>query len=123
MNPLKYILCIDDDPMNQEIVTDYLQDDYEIICMNNGAEGLNSIQARHPDLILLDIMMPIVNGKEVIQHLKNSEQFAHIPVIIISALSYQKDINEFYQLGAEAYITKPFKGEELIQIIDKLINN
>ncbi len=123
MNPLKYILCIDDDPMNQEIVTDYLQDDYEIICMNNGAEGLNSIQARYPDLILLDIMMPIVNGKEVIQHLKNSEQFAHIPVIIISALSYQKDINEFYQLGAEAYITKPFKGEELIQIIDKLINN
>ena len=121
MSSFQSILCIDDDPVNNEVVTDFLEDQYDVICVNNGKEGLESIEQKKPDLILLDVLMPVMNGEETIKLLRKSAGSKDIPVIVISVLSHTKEIDHMYALGADKYITKPFRQQELKQVIATLV--
>lgn len=88
---------------------------YTLLTTDRGAKALRIAQERHPNLILLDIMMPEMDGYEVMQHLKSNPETKDIPVIVMSALSDMQSIVKGYQLGATEYVTKPFQREELIK--------
>lgn len=108
--PKSKILIVDDEPFNLDYLEQELADlDYEPIRAVNGVEALELVQAQSPDLILLDIMMPIMDGFEVLRWLKANPNTRHIPVIIISAHSDLNSMVRGIQSGAEDYLPKPFE--------------
>ena len=110
------VLVVDDVPTNVMLVQAILKKEgYTLLTTDSGAKALRIAQERHPNLILLDIMMPEMDGYEVLQHLKNNPETNNIPVIIMSALSDMQSIVKGYQLGATEYVTKPFQREELVK--------
>ncbi len=112
------ILIVDDIPTNVMLVQAILKKEgYSLLTANNGVKALQIAQEKHPNIILLDIMMPEMDGYEVLQRLKSNPETNDIPVIIMSALSDMPSIVKGYQLGATEYVTKPFQREELIKRI------
>lgn len=110
------ILIVDDVPTNVMLVQAILKKEgYTLLTCDSGVKALKIAQEKHPNLILLDIMMPEMDGYEVLQHLKSNPETNDIPVIIMSALSDMQSIVKGYQLGATEYVTKPFQREELIK--------
>lgn len=112
-----YILAADDEPMNLMILEELLEDNYEIACVDNGLKCLNSVQNRQPDLILMDINMPEMDGLEACKKIKSLDNCANLPIIMVSALASQIEIQVGLESGAEAYISKPFNEEELFTAI------
>ena len=112
------VLCIDDEKDVSELLNQYLSDEgYSVICADNGTEGVKIAKELHPDMITLDIMMPNVNGWEVISKLKQDPDTADIPVIVISILD---DKNRAYRLGVKDYLLKPIEQDALVSSINKL---
>ncbi len=109
------VLIVDDEPNNLKLLYNLLiEHDYEVRAARNGATALEAAREMVPDLILLDIKMPDMDGYEVCTHLKNDPQTADIPVIFISALNQTEDIVRAFTLGGVDYITKPFQFQEVI---------
>jgi two-component system sensor histidine kinase ChiS len=109
------ILLVDDIPTNLEVLLDFLSDSgFEVLVALDGASALEQAQYAQPDLILLDVMMPGMDGFETIRHLKAHEQLQAIPVIFMTALSDIVDKVKGFQLGAVDYITKPLQQEEVL---------
>ena len=103
------ILYIDDEPKNLSLIRKVLYDSYNVIVFPNGLKALESMHKINPDLILLDIMMPVVDGYEVCRRLKSSEKTKEIPVIFVTAKSEIKDEMYGLELGAVDYIVKPIQ--------------
>lgn len=113
------ILVVDDNPSNLHLLNKMLsQQGYKVRPAVNGKMALKSLQVTVPDLILLDIMMPEMDGYEVCKQLKSNEQFKNIPIIFISALQEAWDKVKAFSLGAVDYITKPFQLEEVLARIE-----
>ena len=108
------ILVVDDTPANLQVLAGMLKDrGYKVRPVPSGKLALLAAQRDPPDLILLDINMPEMNGYEVCEHLKADERLKSIPVIFISALTEQLDKVKAFAFGGVDYITKPFQMEEL----------
>ncbi|RPH56904.1 MAG: response regulator, partial [Chloroflexi bacterium] len=104
------ILIVDDEPFNVDYLEQELEElDYNLVSASNGQEALAKIQAEAPDLILLDIMMPLMDGFEVLTRLKADAATRDIPVIVISANNNLQSVVRGIQLGAEDYLPKPFE--------------
>ena len=104
------ILVVDDEPFNLDYLEQELEDsDYQITAACNGQEALRKIQAEPPDLILLDIMMPVMDGFQVLSHLKADPARRDIPIIVISANSDMRSVVKGIEMGAEDYLPKPFE--------------
>ena len=102
------VLVVDDTPQNLVLITELLRQDYRMLVANGGERAIRLAEGElRPDLILLDIMMPDMDGYEVLRHLKASPLCAHIPVIFLSAKSEVDDEIKGLQMGAVDYITKP----------------
>ena len=101
------ILVVDDEPINIDVLTGLLKQDYRLIVAKNGARALKAAQSGNPDLVLLDIMMPDMDGYEVCRRLKADESTRDIPVIFITAMNQTDDEALGFELGAADYITKP----------------
>ncbi len=110
---MKYILVADDEPMNQCIFEEMLIDDYEVHAVGNGQECLASIQQRIPDLLLLDVAMPVMDGIEVCRRLRADDRTKNLPVILVSAYASERDIEKGMMSGANLYVSKPFSIEKL----------
>lgn len=109
------VLIIDDVPQNIKLLASILYEEgVSIWLANNGKQGIEIAKKEKPDLILLDIAMPGINGYEVCQYLKGNDTTRHIPIIFLSAKNESKDIVYGLHLGAIDYITKPFNAEELL---------
>lgn len=117
----KKILSVDDEPTNQLVIQELLEDDYEVKLVYSGEECLSVVNEFSPDLILLDINMPGINGYETCEALKSDTNLVTIPVIILSALSTTEEKLKGYEVGAEDYIPKPFDHDELISKICKTL--
>ena len=102
------ILVVDDAPANLSLLTNLLQEEYRIKAASNGFKALEIAAAAPPDLVLLDIMMPEMDGYEVLRQMKASQSFSNIPVIMISALDDEEGIARCIEMGAEDYLAKPF---------------
>ena len=105
------ILIVDDSPANIETLTETLENEFDIYFATDGNDALQKVQLLEPDLILLDIMMPVMDGFEVCRRLKENEQFRDIPVIFITALDQPEDESKGLVLGAADYVTKPFNPD------------
>lgn len=119
-NPLKSnVMIVDDTPANLRLLAEMLNEQaYEVRPIPNGNLALKAIQATLPDLILLDINMPDLNGYELCQRLKTDEKTCDIPVIFISALDEVLDKVKAFEVGGVDYITKPFQVEEVLARIN-----
>src|SRR5262245_14912161 len=103
------ILIVDDEPFNVDYLEQELEDlDYGTLTAFNGQEALEQVTAGSPDLVLLDIMMPVMDGFTVLSQLKANKETRDIPVIIISAMNDLASIVKGIKLGAEDYLPKPF---------------
>jgi len=102
------LLIVDDEKQNRTLLTELLQDDYQIILAKNGIQALERAQSHLPDLILLDVLMPEMDGLAVIRALKAADATRHIPVIFVSALDTPDDEERGLDLGAVDYVAKPF---------------
>ena len=108
-NQSQTILIADDSRMNIDIIVEIFKDDYEIIVARDGRQALERVASNPPDLILLDILMPEINGYEVCQRLKADAATKDIPVVFITSLSDKDDESKGLALGAIDYIKKPIK--------------
>ncbi len=109
------IMVVDDTPANLKLLSNMLQESgYEVRPLQSGRMALNAAHARPPDLILLDINMPEMNGYEVCQRLKEDASLHGIPVIFISALTETEDKVQAFRRGGVDYVTKPFQFEEVL---------
>ncbi len=109
------ILIVDDTPENIDILVALLEDFNKKIAINGEDALETAFETPHPDLILLDIMMPEMDGYEVCQRLRADERTKHIPVIFLTAKTQQEDIIKGFEVGGQDYITKPFDMVELIE--------
>ena len=100
MNTPQCVLVVDDEKQNRELLTELLRSECRVILAKNGAQALERAREQRPDLILLDVLMPDMNGFEVIQQLKNDDSTRDIPVIFISALDAPTDEERGLDLGA-----------------------
>lgn len=107
------ILIVDDDTINIDILLEALQDDYRLGIAKNGAKALEYVENTKPDLILLDIMMPEIDGFEVCRKLKSADETRDIAVIFLTALQDTANKYKGFELGAVDYITKPFNAVEV----------
>ena len=119
--PSGAILVVDDTPGNLHVLFDALtQAGYQVRCVKSGAMALIAVESDPPDLILLDIRMPDMNGFEVCQNLKANSVTSEIPIIFLSALDEPFDKVQAFQLGGSDYITKPFQLEEILVRINHI---
>jgi DNA-binding response OmpR family regulator len=118
------VLIVDDEP-NIVMTLDFLmrKQGYEVFLATDGAEAIQLIDEQTPDLLLLDIMMPNVNGYEVCQYVRNNEVFKNTRIIFLSAKTRPQDIAYGMELGADAYLGKPFSTRELLKKIKELLEN
>src|SRR6266849_3343680 len=115
------VLIIEDERGLTEVLTYNLErEGYDTIVAHDGQEGLRKAQTILPDLILLDIMLPIVDGLDVCRRLRSSEVTQHIPIIFLTAKAEETDQVVGFSLGADDYVTKPFSVKVLMQRVKAL---
>jgi CheY-like chemotaxis protein len=116
---MRTVLLIEDDPILRENTQELLElSNYKVISTANGKKGIEVAKLHQPDIILCDIMMPELDGYDVLQALSHNLETQHIPFIFLSAKSEHKDIRKGMELGADDYLTKPFDEIELIGAIE-----
>ena len=115
------ILIVDDEP-NILLSLDFLfkKEGYEVFIGRNGEEAMALVQEHQPNLVLLDIMMPLVDGYEVCAYIK--KEYPQIKVIFLTAKGKAKDKEKGLSLGADLYLTKPFSTKEIVSKVKELIN-
>jgi CheY-like chemotaxis protein len=118
----KKILIVEDDEIIRFLISEALQiEKYEVIEAENGLSGFEMAKQYKPDLIVSDIMMPVMDGYELLQKLKDTSETAEIPFIFLSAVNSPASIRLSKELGANNYLVKPFNKKELIPVIQELI--
>lgn len=120
----KRILVVDDDPTTVKIISHFLlKENYRVSTSLSGVDGLKRAFKEAPDLILLDVMMPDLNGFQFLSIYRKDEDNARIPVVILSSLSEEADVLKGLEIGAVDYITKPFSPQVLMAKIKKNLNS
>lgn len=115
------VLVVDDDLKNHKIIQGILEDDYVLVSAFSGQECLDAVDSSQPHLVLLDIMMPDIDGYEVCKRLKSESATRDMPIIFISAKGSLEERLEGYEAGADDYFTKPFDHDELAFKIHRLL--
>ena len=115
------ILIVEDDEALLKILQLLLENSYDLTLAMNGKQGLELATSQRPDLILMDIMMPEIDGLEVLRRLKDDPKMATIPVILLTAKVGDENIYGGYQLGADYYIPKPFTNAQLLNGINMFL--
>ncbi|MHA1928668.1 MAG: response regulator transcription factor [Candidatus Thorarchaeota archaeon] len=117
---IKKILVVDDEELTTELAKTFLEKHgFEVIIAFDGEEGLRKAQAEKPDLILLDVMLPSMDGFAVCKELKESDDFKNTPILMFTAKGLSSDIEKGQSVGADEYIIKPFSGRALVATIRK----
>lgn len=118
------ILIVEDQEDNRRIVRDLLANaGYELIEAATGEEGLTLASARRPDLILMDIQLPGLDGYEATRRLKSRADLAPIPIIAVTSYALSGDDLKAYEAGADAYVSKPFRPRELLALIQQYLHD
>lgn len=117
------ILIVEDNEELLEVLKEMFRPIYQVHTAGNGEAGLELVARLHPDLVLSDVMMPGMSGKELCYKIKNSVEFAHISVVLLTAQTSAEQVAEGYMFGADEYVTKPFNVKVLIACCNSLIQN
>lgn len=119
---MKKILIVDDEPnivMSLEYI--FKKENFEVFIARDGAEAIEIVESITPDIIILDIMMPNVDGFQVLKYLKEHQNLKEIKVIFLSAKNKTSDIELGLQLGADKYVSKPFSTKKLVKEVKLLL--
>lgn len=121
---MKKILIVDDEP-NIVMTLEYTfkKNNFEVFIARDGIEALEILKSQLPDVIILDIMMPLVDGFETIEQIKKNEKLHNCKIIFLSAKNKESDINKGLALGADAYLTKPFSIKKVVEQVQLLLEN
>ena len=122
---VKKVLVVDDEDTVRSLcaacIRHGLGDDYEVLEAADGEEAMAAIEADRPDVILLDILMPEMDGFEVCRRLKESPETRDIPIVFLTALGEEKDVERALALGGDGYIVKPFNAVTLAAQISEIL--
>ena len=111
---LNEILIVDDNPENLKVLTTVLKEEgYKVRAARNGKQAISIVEIAEPDLMLLDINMPEMNGFSVCEQIKSDSKFSNLPIIFLSALDDTFNKVQGFEVGAVDYISKPFDAEEI----------
>ena len=120
---MKKILIVDDEP---NIVTTleytFKKSNYEVFIARDGQEALDILKTNFPDVIILDIMMPMVDGFATLEQIRKDENLKHTKVLFLSAKNKESDIEKGMALGADAYMTKPFSIKKVVEKVEELLS-
>ncbi len=120
----KRVLVVDDERHIVRLVQVNLErQGYEVLTAYDGVECLEKAKSEQPDLIVLDVMMPRMDGFEALQRLKSDPETSHIPVIMLTARAQDRDVLQGYQYGADLYLTKPFSPMELLSLVRRVFES
>ena len=120
---LPVVLVIDDNADMRSYISSLLTDNYRVLTACDGEQGLQLAKENIPDIVLCDVMMPVMDGLECCKQIKNNECTSHVPVIMLTACSLDEQRVNGLQSGAEAYLAKPFNSSVLLAQIDTLLKN
>jgi two-component system, cell cycle response regulator DivK len=118
---MKKILVVEDVEFNRDLVVQLLEDDYEIITAADGAEGIQLAARKRPDLILMDLSLPVIDGWEATRRIKADEALKHIPIIALSAHAMAGDEEKARQSGCDDYLSKPLDEDLLFTKLAKFL--
>ncbi len=118
----KRILVCDDDPVILRLLQVNLElEGYAVLLAHNGEHAIEVATDEHPDLVILDIMMPRLDGYQTCERLKANDATKEIPVVFLSAKAQQADIDRGKEFGVADYLTKPFDPDDLIEVVHRLV--
>lgn len=119
---MKKILIVDDEP-NIVMALEYTfkKNNFEVFIARDGKEALDILETQLPDIIILDVMMPMVDGFATLEQIKKDPRLDHCKVVFLSAKNKEKDIEKGLGLGANLYVTKPFSAKKLVEQVNDLI--
>ncbi len=120
---MKKILIVDDEP-NIVMTLEYTfkKSNYEVFIARDGQEALDILKTNFPDVIILDIMMPMVDGFATLEQIRKDDNLQHTKVMFLSAKNKESDIEKGLALGADAYMTKPFSIKKVIEKVEELLS-
>lgn len=119
---MKKILIVDDEP-NIVMTLEYTfkKSNYEVFIARDGQEALDILKTNFPDVIILDIMMPMVDGFATLEQIRKDENLQHTKVMFLSAKNKESDIEKGIALGADSYMTKPFSIKKVVEKVEELL--
>lgn len=118
----KVIVIAEDEPVIREAVNETLEDRFELHMAENGKMAMEILKKVKPDIILLDVMMPVMGGIEACKLIKQDENLATVPVIFLTAKGQITDVEKGFMAGADSYIVKPFTAGILAQKLDAILS-
>jgi putative two-component system response regulator len=117
-SPPSTILIVDDEPINIDLLRETLKTKYRLIIATRGEQAYSLAVSKKPDLILMDVMMPGMDGFETCEKIKDNPETSHIPVVFVTALNEVEDKSVGYEMGGSDYITKPFEMYDVLTCIE-----
>ena len=116
------VLVVDDDPVIVRLLeVNFEMEGFTVLTAGDGAEGVEVARAQRPDVVVSDVMMPRMNGLELVAALKGDPDTAGIPVLLLSAKAQADDVRNGLAAGADDYVTKPFEPSDLVERVTKLL--
>jgi CheY-like chemotaxis protein len=121
-NASKRILVCDDDPVILRLLQVNLElEGFEVLLAHHGEKAVEMASVEHPDLVILDIMMPRMDGYQTCEAIKGQDDTKDIPIVFLSAKAQHSDVEKGKSFGVEDYLTKPFDPSELIELVERLV--
>lgn len=119
--PVKVLVCDDERHIVRLIQVNLERNGYQVVTAFDGKEGLEKVKSEKPQLVVLDVMMPYMDGFEVLKNLRRDAETESLPVIMLTAKAQDKDVFEGYHYGADMYLTKPFNPMELVTFVKRIL--
>ncbi len=118
---MKKILVVEDMELNRDLLEQLLEEDYQVITAIDGASGYETAVREKPDLILMDLSLPIMDGWDATRQLKANALVRHIPIIALTAHAMRGDEDKALAVGCDGYLSKPIDEDRLFALIDRLL--
>lgn len=120
---MKKILIVEDVAFNLELLVQLLEENYQLITAGDGEKGVALARAEHPDLVLMDMSLPVIDGWEATRRIKKDEASSKIPIIGLSAHAMDGDRDKALAAGCDEYLTKPINEDQLIATLHKFLSS
>jgi CheY-like chemotaxis protein len=117
----KTILLVEDIEQNRELILQLLEDDYDVVEAADGAEAIRLTAERRPDLILMDLSLPVIDGWEATRRIRADPSLAHTPIVAVSAHAMRGDREKAIAAGCDDHVSKPIDFDELLRVVAKYL--
>jgi CheY-like chemotaxis protein len=120
---MKRILIVEDVELNIDLLVQILEDEYEVLIARDGAAGIEMAEQERPDLILMDLSLPIIDGWEASRSIKTNEKLEHIPIIALTAHAMKGDEEKARAYGCDGYLAKPLDEDLLFKMLNRFLKS